>query len=56
MKKFACEVWQSQMRLGYTSARLAPRVSALNRSSGLMSVEMMSKCGVGCDILTLVSF
>ena len=27
VKKFACEVWQSQRRLGYTSARLAPRVS-----------------------------
>ena len=56
VKYFACEVWQSQRRLGYTSARLALRVSALNRGSGLMSEEMMSKCGVGCDILTLVSF
>ena len=58
VKNFACEVWQSQRRLGYTSARLAPGVSVLNRGSGLMSVEMMSKCGVGCDcdILTLVSF
>ena len=27
VKNFACEVWQSQRRLGYTSARLAPRVS-----------------------------
>ena len=54
VKYFACEVWQSQRRLGYTSARLALRVSALNRGSGLMSEEMMSKCGVGCDILTLV--